>query len=146
MNVSILTKSLVLIVQSAMDVRELAIAVPSTTDYPQMVLSSHQKENEYPDFNWFNYPIEAFGKRIPAAEKYLASSVGMAAYAQVPLCNLDDDRALFISDVMYARLLKQKNHVLWYSDDTKPDLGGNEESGRLLSSASPKPTEISIYF
>jgi hypothetical protein len=39
---------------------------------------------------------------------------------------------MFVSDVMYARSLKQAGHVLWYSETSKPDLGGNEDVACML--------------
>ena len=36
------------------------------------------------------------------------------------------DTTAFVADVFFARALKQSNHLLWYSDSPKPDLGGEE--------------------
>jgi hypothetical protein len=33
-----------------------------------------------------------------------------------------------IIDVLYSRALQKANHLLWYSDTTLPDLGGNEDT------------------
>lgn len=50
-----------------------------------------------------------------------------AAYAQIPIGNIESDYAVYIADVMLSRLLIRGNQLLWVSDTSKPDLGGSEE-------------------
>jgi DNA polymerase epsilon subunit 1 len=42
----------------------------------------------------------------------------------VPLCNIEADYILFISDLLLAR---QSDALLWCSSSSKPDLGGFEQ-------------------
>jgi DNA polymerase epsilon subunit 1 len=43
------------------------------------------------------------------------------------LSESSSDAPLFIIDTLYARALTLSKHILWYSDTTRPDLGGHEE-------------------
>jgi hypothetical protein len=52
-------------------------------------------------------------------------------YGLVPLANQDNNASgnLLpdgVIDILYSRALNNSKHVLWYSDDGKPDLGGHE--------------------
>lgn len=50
-----------------------------------------------------------------------------ARFSQIPIGNLENDYPIFVSDVLYARILKKNKHLLWISDTSRPDLGGSEE-------------------
>lgn len=123
---------LVLIIQSCMDTRTLAASIPVTLDFPSMTMQFHQKDNAYPHFGWFPFCAEFFGKRLGNLSGWYSSYLSLARYCNVPLCNFEEDYALYLSDIMFSRLLKQHNHLLWYSESTKPDLGGNEEQRSFI--------------
>ena len=53
--------------------------------------------------------------------------VNFSRYSLIPVCNLESDAPLYIIDLLYARLLHMNNNLSWYSDTSKPDLGGHEE-------------------
>ena len=56
-------------------------------------------------------------------------------FAQVPLGNLDTDRVVQCMDLMYARSLREHNHLLWASDSMQPDMGGVEDDDALLGAS-----------
>lgn len=58
-----------------------------------------------------------------------------ARYAQVPIGNLGHDLAVFVADIMYARLLKKNHFLLWMSDSCRPDLGGSEEDDQSFGNS-----------
>lgn len=43
----------------------------------------------------------------------------------IPVCNLGDN--INIIDTLFSRSLHRSKHLLWYSDTSLPDLGGNED-------------------
>ena len=53
--------------------------------------------------------------------------INYSRYSFIPLCNLEGDAQIFIIDTLYARALSLSKNVLWYSDTTRPDLGGHED-------------------
>jgi DNA polymerase epsilon subunit 1 len=50
----------------------------------------------------------------------------MANYIGIPVGNLPEDMCTLALDVLFARQLESKNHLLWASLSSKPDLGGKE--------------------
>jgi DNA polymerase epsilon subunit 1 len=52
--------------------------------------------------------------------------IGLARYAHVPICNLKNDKLNYITDVIYARIMKNANCVSWYSLDGNPEIGGGK--------------------
>ena len=63
-------------------------------------------------------------------ENTVRERIHFSRYALIPVCNLSEssaDAPLFIIDTLYARALTLSKHILWYSDASKPDLGGHED-------------------
>ena len=58
---------------------------------------------------------------------WLKERINFSRYSLIPLCNLESDAPMFIIDSLYARNLTLNKHLLWYSDTSKPDLGGHED-------------------
>lgn len=65
--------------------------------------------------------------RFSQINEWLRDRINLSRYSLIPVCNLEGDAHLFTIDALYARNLIFSNHVLWYSDSNKPDLGGHEE-------------------
>jgi DNA polymerase epsilon subunit 1 len=49
----------------------------------------------------------------------------------VPVCNIENDFTLFLSDLFMARRLKEQDCLLWCSNSAKADLGGSEQDDNL---------------
>ena len=58
---------------------------------------------------------------------WLQNKINLARYSIIPVCNLVGDDNLFVIDALYSRSLTFHKHLLWYSDTSKPDLGGHED-------------------
>lgn len=97
-------------------------------EIPFMVNLPSQKENNFPALDWKYYATEKFCKRCYKLDSWFSEKVNFSNYAGIPLGNLKPDTAIQIIDVHYSRVLQNQNHVLWYSDTTLPDLGGNEDA------------------
>ena len=73
----------------------------------------------------------------------------MAHYIGVPLGNLPEDIPTLALDLLFARQLESKNHLLWASPSSKPDFGGKElEDMRMENtweSTSFKPNSGYVY-
>ena len=50
----------------------------------------------------------------------------MARYIGIPVGNIPEDIPTLALDILYARQLRQKNHVLWASPSSRPDFGGKD--------------------
>lgn len=55
----------------------------------------------------------------------------MARYANIPIGNLPEDQSVFVCDILLARSLYFNKAVLWWSQSSMPDLGGEDNSCEL---------------
>jgi len=65
--------------------------------------------------------------RFTEIDEWVKEKINFSRYSLIPVCNLEGDAPLFIIDTLYARNLVMSRNVLWYSDTSKPDLGGHED-------------------
>eukprot|EP01063_Lacrimia_lanifica_P008309 TRINITY_DN15377_c0_g2_i1.p1 TRINITY_DN15377_c0_g2~~TRINITY_DN15377_c0_g2_i1.p1 ORF type:complete len:2306 (+),score=889.51 TRINITY_DN15377_c0_g2_i1:71-6988(+) len=87
--------------------------------------------------------------RYLTARPYAAGVKEMAAYAGVPVCNLDGDAGIKALDVLWARTLREKFYVLWAAPGSVPDTGKAEltDDDIVLSSAlqdASKPVMVQV--
>lgn len=47
----------------------------------------------------------------------------MASYIEMPVGNIVSDMPVLALDILYARQLRLRNHLLWASPSAKPDFG-----------------------
>ncbi len=50
----------------------------------------------------------------------------LCRYTHVPFCNLGHDKLNYVTDVIYARILKKANIISWYSVTGYPEIGGGQ--------------------
>ncbi|KAG9322756.1 hypothetical protein KVV02_007016 [Mortierella alpina] len=62
---------------------------------------------------------------------WITEQIALARYADVPLCNIEQDSPVFVTDVLLARRLQRHDMLLWWSPSSKPDLGGREDDENL---------------
>ncbi|KAF9954672.1 DNA polymerase epsilon catalytic subunit [Modicella reniformis] len=62
---------------------------------------------------------------------WMTEQIALARYANVPVCNIEQDSPLFVTDVLLARRLQHHDMLLWWSPSSKPDLGGREDDENL---------------
>ena len=53
--------------------------------------------------------------------------ITLSRYSLMPIGNLDQDCAISIIDNLFSRNLTMNRHILWYSNNGIPDLGGHED-------------------
>ena len=53
-------------------------------------------------------------------------------YLHIPLGNMPKDITMFGCDLFFARHLSKHNHILWTSQNERPDLGGKEADDNRL--------------
>jgi hypothetical protein len=69
----------------------------------------------------------------------------MSRYANVPVGQWTGD-ILHYCDILFARRLKQADHVLWFSPGPSPDLGGNEDYDPTLCMRYPLDVQYQLLF
>lgn len=84
-------------------------------------------DNEYPALDWIRVACKNMTTRFTDMPEWLKERINFARYSYIPVCNLEGDAPIFIIDTLYSRSLVLNKHLLWYSETSKPDLGGHEE-------------------
>lgn len=74
--------------------------------------------------------------------KWLSEHLEMCSYAMAPIGNLKQDSIGFVGDLIFARSLKNSNHLLWMSPTPEPDLGGLQEDENFFESEYSNPEVI----
>ncbi|KAF2077511.1 hypothetical protein CYY_001210 [Polysphondylium violaceum] len=106
---------------------QLCNQVPSLKTFAKVVIPFHEQDSQYSPFNWELHAIKPLFVRLVDLPQLWIYYVNMARYGNIPIGNIPNDSASYISDVLYSRYLKENNHILWLSDSNFPDLGGSEE-------------------
>ena len=84
-------------------------------------------DRELPALDWVRHAAKNMCFRFLETLGIVKERINFSRYSYIPVCNLEEDAPLSIIDTLYARTLAMSRHVLWYSDTTKPDLGGHED-------------------
>ena len=77
--------------------------------------------------DWIRFALKNMALRFSEFNDWIREKINFSRYSLIPVCNLDGDAPLFIIDTLYARNLEKSKYLLWYSDSSKPDLGGHED-------------------
>lgn len=109
------------------------------TEFPVVCLPVNDVDNQYPQLNWFSYAAKRLIQRCMASGRWWEGQLAFCRYAHVPIGNVEKDSPAFVSDLLYARVLKESNHLLWMSDSPLPDLGGLEEDENYFEGVLTNP-------
>jgi DNA polymerase epsilon subunit 1 len=90
--------------------------------YPQVLA-----DNDYPALDWVRFAARNITLRFSDYAEWMKERINFSRYSLIPVCNLEGDAHLYIIDTLYSRSLTMNKHLLWYSDTSKPDLGGHED-------------------
>ncbi|KAI8922694.1 hypothetical protein BC831DRAFT_404638 [Entophlyctis helioformis] len=95
-------------------------------EIPVVSVPSHKNDGIFPALGWQMYAVRRMLGHFMHLSDFLDNRVQLARYADVPLCNIENDHPLFLCDLFLARRLVKADAVLWFSMSGKPDLGGVE--------------------
>jgi len=95
-------------------------------DFPVLRCPVIAKDNDFNPLQWIPTACKNMTERFTDVEEWVESQVNTSRYSLIPLCNLGEDN-ISIIDTLYSRSLHKNKHLLWYSDTSLPDLGGNED-------------------
>jgi DNA polymerase epsilon subunit 1 len=94
-------------------------------DFPVIRCPVVQSDNDYSALQWIPTACKNLTIRFTDVEEWMENQICMSRYSSIPVCNLGDN--IQIIDTLYSRKLHISKHMLWYSDTSLPDLGGNED-------------------
>ncbi|XP_030369181.1 DNA polymerase epsilon catalytic subunit A [Scaptodrosophila lebanonensis] len=123
-----------LCMQTAIEARKLSSAMPILLDYPQAQIHISDDASLLSGLDWQRQGTRAVIRHFLNLNNVVDLMLDQCRYFHVPIGNMPPDTVLFGADLFFARLLQKHNFVLWWSETTRPDLGGREaDDSRLLA-------------
>ncbi|KAJ1330700.1 hypothetical protein BSLG_009152 [Batrachochytrium salamandrivorans] len=133
-----------LAIQSASSRRYIEQAgMTAIRNMPILCVPNHKSDSQFPSIGWQQYGLRRMLGHFLNLGDFLTDRIELARYADIPVCNIESDYTLFLSDVFMARRLIGADAVLWFSLSGKPDLGGAENEETHFASGVPLNPEIS---
>lgn len=117
------------VLQSEMSSESLQfMGLPSLhNEFPVLKCAVIPSDNELPALDWIRFACRNMTIRFTDMGDWVQNRVGFSRYTFIPVCNLEVDAPIFITDLLLARSLNMQKHIIWYSDSAQPDLGGHED-------------------
>ncbi|KAF9543309.1 DNA polymerase epsilon catalytic subunit [Mortierella hygrophila] len=104
------------------------------SDFPLISMPCSKNIKPFQALAWQTNATKRMLAQFLTVGGWITEQIAMARYADVPLCNIEQDSPIFVTDVMLARRLQRHDMLLWWSPSSKPDLGGREEDENLSGS------------
>ncbi|KAJ8327871.1 DNA polymerase epsilon catalytic subunit [Batrachochytrium dendrobatidis] len=109
---------------------------------PIITVPSHKNDVQFPPIGWQQHGLRRMFGHFLNLDDFITDRIKLARYADIPLCNIESDYTMFLSDVFMARRLTKADALLWFSLSGKPDLGGAENEDTHFAYAVPTNPEI----
>ncbi|KAI8906413.1 hypothetical protein EDD86DRAFT_210666 [Gorgonomyces haynaldii] len=94
--------------------------------FPVLQVPLHKADTVFPALTWQTYSGRRMIGHFMNFKEFVVSRIELARYSNVPVCNIESDYPLFLSDIFLSRKLSKGKMLLWCSSSSKPDLGGSE--------------------
>lgn len=104
------------------------------SDFPLISMPCSKNTKPFQALAWQTNATKRMLAQFLTVGGWITEQIAMARYADVPLCNIEQDSPIFVTDVMLARRLQRHDMLLWWSPSSKPDLGGREDDENLSGS------------
>ncbi|KAL2260303.1 hypothetical protein VTK26DRAFT_5725 [Humicola hyalothermophila] len=101
--------------------------IPILGEFPVLPLQYDQADSSLPPLGWQTVVARRLVNHYLSLGSWITHLTALAAYGDVPVCNLERDDPRFLIDVAYARRLLANQVVLWWSPSPRPDHAGYEK-------------------
>ena len=102
--------------------------MPLINDFPVLDVPAYSEE--FDPLGWESKAGKFFISNYIDVDKYYDHVLRYARYAHIPICNIPGgeahDMATTVSDVLFGRMLKNHQYLLWATPSSQPDLGGHD--------------------
>lgn len=110
-----------------------SIGLDAIREFPNMQIPSHKADSQLPALGWQSYTAKRMMGHFMNLSDFVTDRIELCRYADIPLCNVENDYTLFLSDLFLSRRLVKQDMLLWCSASSKPDLGGSEQDDNRVS-------------
>ncbi|KAJ3127228.1 DNA polymerase epsilon catalytic subunit [Nowakowskiella sp. JEL0407] len=96
-------------------------------EFPYFSVPAHKQDRAFPAIGWQTPTLKRMFSHLSLLDEWLQDQLVVSRYADIPLCNLEQDYLAFMADVFLARKLFRNDMLGWMSQSGSPDLGGYQE-------------------
>lgn len=122
----------VVIAQTPITIGNLCHSMPVLNDFPVIPMAFNNEDSRYPPLKWIMFCTKRMLQRFMMVDEWFADILNYSKYSCIPIGNIEPDYPIYITDLLYSRILKNNGHVLWISEGPRPDLGGLEDDDNEL--------------
>ncbi|KAF8939090.1 DNA polymerase epsilon catalytic subunit [Dissophora ornata] len=114
------------------------------SDFPLISMPCSKSTKPFQALAWQTNATKRMMAQFLTVGGWVTEQISLARYADIPLCNIEQDSPIFMTDVLLARRLQQWDMLLWWSSSSKPDLGGREHDENLSAAEELQDPNINI--
>ncbi|KAG0320031.1 DNA polymerase epsilon catalytic subunit [Dissophora globulifera] len=105
--------------------------MPILSEFPLISMPCSKTAKPFQALAWQSNAMKRMMAQFLTVGGWVTEQIALARYADVPLCNIEQDSPIFVTDILLARRLQRHDMLLWWSPSSKPDLGGREDDENL---------------
>ncbi|KAF9359459.1 DNA polymerase epsilon catalytic subunit [Mortierella sp. AD094] len=113
-------------------------------DFPLISMPCSKNTKPFQALAWQSNATKRMLAQFLTVGGWITEQVALARYANIPLCNIEQDSPIFVTDVWLARQLVRHDMLLWWSPSSKPDLGGREDDENVSGTEELQDPNINI--
>ncbi|KAF9436997.1 DNA polymerase epsilon catalytic subunit [Entomortierella beljakovae] len=96
-------------------------------DFPLISMPCSKSAKPFQALAWQSNATKRMLAQFLTVGGWITEQIALSRYANIPVCNIEQDSPIFVTDVWLARQLVRYDMLLWWSPSSKPDLGGRED-------------------
>ncbi|KAF9904824.1 DNA polymerase epsilon catalytic subunit [Lobosporangium transversale] len=113
-------------------------------DFPLISMPCSKSTKPFQALAWQSNATKRMLAQFLTVGGWMTEQIALARYADVPVCNIEQDSPIFVTDVLLARQLVRHDMLLWWSPSSKPDLGGREDDENVSGTEDLQDPNINV--
>ncbi|KAG0052419.1 DNA polymerase epsilon catalytic subunit [Gryganskiella cystojenkinii] len=101
------------------------------SEFPLISMPSSKRTKPFQALAWQTNATRRMLAQFLTVGGWVTEQIALSRYSDIPLCNIEQDSPIFVTDILLARRLQRHDMLLWWSPSSKPDLGGREDDENL---------------
>ena len=126
-------KAPTIVVLDSKDSDSLVKHLPTLKEYPILTFPSSEKEHALPAVGWLPAASKRMINHFLRLSTWISHRISLARNGNVPICDIEEDETMFLTDILFARRLVEQNVVLWWSPTPYPDVGGRTNEDPFMT-------------
>jgi DNA polymerase epsilon subunit 1 len=102
--------------------------IPALRELPMVRMQGNDDDSSYPALGWQSFATQRMVQRFNLFDRWWEDRLRCSRYAHLPIGNMSDDFAVDTADIFFSRRLQHNKYLLWMSNSSKPDLGGDDDN------------------